>query len=103
MRFLRKVSYTLRSHEDARSSTSESDRSCRSSSSATLAAADSASSSVQPLAMVLARNACMRSFSLSSAAGLNVWFTDHAPGKVDRDLRFNFAFFADTIEAFDGH
>src|ERR1700676_815435 len=67
-RFLQYVSYSRRSHGASRISTSVSERSYRSSSSATLAAANRASASVQPLSVVLQRKPWIRVLSLSRAA-----------------------------------
>src|SRR3984893_381667 len=66
MRFLRWVSYSRRPHGAWRISTSITDISYQSSNSATLAAANSASASVQPLSVVLARKPWMRVLSLST-------------------------------------
>src|SRR5438105_5621674 len=68
MRFLRLVSYSRCSHGASLISTSVSERSYRSSSSATLAAANRASASVQPLSVVLERKPWIRDLSLPRPA-----------------------------------
>src|SRR5271155_2237447 len=84
MRFLRRVSYSRCSHGAWRISTSVSERSYRSSSSATLAAADRASASVQPLSVVLARKPWIRVLSPSKAAGSGCVVIATAPFVMQR-------------------
>src|ERR1700676_2563997 len=82
-RFLQYVSYSRRSHGASRISTSVSERSYRSSSSATLAAANRASASVQPLSVVLQRKPWIRVLSLSRAARSGCTITQASPKEAD--------------------